>query len=219
MALLLFGWILWAVPDMPGQADGKRLPLGQVFRLPGVRPVLFVVVIWMLGHNIIYTYITPFLVPSGLAGRADLVLLVFGVAALIGIWITGLMVDRWLRPLVLVSLGLLAISAWVLAMAASSPAVIYLCVAAWGLSFGGAATLLQTAAADCAGDHVDVVQAMLTTAWNLAIAGGGLIGGVLLDRAGAMSFPWALLLLAVIALITAVLARHHGFKPGRRAHA
>ncbi|WP_297832491.1 MFS transporter [Pseudomonas sp.] len=219
MALLLFGWILWAVPDMPGQADGKRLPLGQVFRLPGVRPVLFVVVIWMLGHNILYTYITPFLVPSGLAGHVDLVLLVFGVAALIGIWITGLMVDRWLRPLVLVSLGLLAISAWVLAMAASSPTVIYLCVAAWGLSFGGAATLLQTAAADCAGDHVDVVQAMLTTAWNLAIAGGGLIGGVLLDRAGAESFPWALLLLAVIGLITAVLARHHGFKPGRRAHA
>jgi len=32
---------------------------------------------------------------------------------------------------------------------------------------------MQTAAADSAGSHVDVVQAMVTTAWNLAIASGG----------------------------------------------
>ncbi|AOM39769.1 hypothetical protein A9255_03755 [Xenorhabdus hominickii] len=54
--------------------------------------------------------------------------------------------------------------------------VIYLSVALWGLTFGGAATLLQTASADAAGDGADVAQSMVVTAWNLTIAGGGIIG-------------------------------------------
>jgi predicted MFS family arabinose efflux permease len=63
-----------------------------------------------------------------------------------------------------------------------------------------------------------VVQAMLTSSWNVAIAGGGLFGGLLLARAGAMSFPWALLILSLIALVTVWINGHHSFKPGRRVH-
>jgi predicted MFS family arabinose efflux permease len=118
----------------------------------------------------------------------------------------------------LISLAVFALTALVLAMANSSPWVIYGCMAVWGLSFGGSATLVLTAAADSAGDNVDVVQAMLTTSWNVAIAGGGLLGGLLLDRAGAMSFPWALLVLSLIAFATVWINRHYSFKPGRRVH-
>jgi predicted MFS family arabinose efflux permease len=218
LALGLAAWIVLAVPDKPGQTDTQRLPLAEVFRMPGVRPVLFVVLTWMLGHNILYTYIAPFLVQSGLGERVDLVLLVFGISSLAGIWITGVLVDRWLRKLTLISLAVFALTALVLAVAMSSPWVVCACVAVWGLSFGGSATLLLTAAADSAGEHVDVVQAMLTTSWNVAIAGGGLFGGLLLDRAGVISFPWALLVLSLIAFATVWINRHHSFKPGRRVH-
>jgi predicted MFS family arabinose efflux permease len=218
LALVLAAWIMISVPDRPGQADTQRLPLAKVFRTPGVRPVLFVVLTWMLGHNILYTYIAPFLKQAGLSERVDLVLLVFGISSLVGIWIIGLLVDRWLRRLTLISLAVFALTALVLAMANSSPWVIYGCMAVWGLSFGGSATLVLTAAADSAGDNVDVVQAMLTTSWNVAIAGGGLLGGLLLDRAGAMSFPWALLILSLIAFATVWINRHYSFKPGRRVH-
>jgi len=218
LALVLAAWIMISVPDRPGQADTQRLPLAKVFRTPGVRPVLFVVLTWMLGHNILYTYIAPFLKQAGLGERVDLVLLVFGISSLVGIWIIGLLVDRWLRRLTLISLAVFALTALVLAMANSSPWVIYGCMAVWGLSFGGSATLVLTAAADSAGDNVDVVQAMLTTSWNVAIAGGGLLGGLLLDRAGAMSFPWALLILSLIAFATVWINRHYSFRPGRRVH-
>lgn len=219
LALVLAAWIVLAVPDRPGQVSAERLPLLQSLRLPGVRPVLFVVLTWMLGHNILYTYIAPFLMQAGLAERVDLVLLVFGLCSLIGIWIIGLLVDRWLRWLTLISLAVFAVTALVLALISPSPWLIYTFMAVWGLSFGGSATLLLTAAADSAGEHVDVVQAMLTTSWNVAIAGGGLFGGLLLDRAGAMSFPWALLILSLIALATVWINRHHSFKPGRRVTA
>jgi predicted MFS family arabinose efflux permease len=142
--------------------------------MPGVRPVLGVVMAWMLAHNILYTYIAPFVTPAGLASKVDRVLPVFGVAALAGIGITSRLVDRWLRATVLASIGMFA-----LGLGGFSPLVIYPAVAVWGLTFGGAATLLQTALADCAGDGADVAIAINVTVWNIAIAGGGLFGGVL----------------------------------------
>jgi len=129
LALVLAAWIVIAVPDRPGQSSEARLPLLESLRLPGVRPVLFVVLTWMLGHNILYTYIAPFLMQAGLADRVDLVLLVFGLCSLLGIWIIGLLVDRWLRWLTLISLAVFAVTALVLALAASSPWIIYACMA------------------------------------------------------------------------------------------
>ncbi len=51
--------------------------------------------VWILAHNILYTYIAPFLASLGLAASLDRALLVFGLASLVGIWFTGLGVDRW----------------------------------------------------------------------------------------------------------------------------
>lgn len=189
LTLLLIAWMPAKVPDYPGQSGLKRLPLRQVFATPGVRPVLGVVMTWMLAHNILYTYVAPFVAPAGLGGKIDVVLLVFGVAALAGIWITGRVVDRHLRAAVLASLGAFALTALVLGLRADSAAVMYTCVGVWGLTFGGAATLLQTALADAAADGADVALSMNVVTWNSTIAGGRLLGGLLLGDLGVASFP------------------------------
>ncbi len=216
LAVILFIWTWVAVPDLPGQQADRRLPVWQVFQMPGVRPVLAVIFLWMTAHNILYTFIGPFLQLSGLTGNVGLILLIFGIAALIGIWITGMLVDRHLRNLVLLSLAALAAVSVALAAGMREQIVVFLAVIVWGWSFGGASTQMQTAAADAAGNHVDVVQAMVTTAWNLAIASGGVIGGLLLNNAGAVSFPWALLIFMAVALIIAWCAKKHAFRPGAR---
>ncbi|TCZ30585.1 MFS transporter [Pantoea agglomerans] len=216
LAVILFIWTWVAVPDLPGQQADRRLPVWQVFQMPGVRPVLAVIFLWMTAHNILYTFIAPFLQLSGLTGNVGLILLIFGIAALIGIWITGMLVDRHLRNLVLLSLVALAAVSVALAAGMREQIVVFVAVIVWGWSFGGASTQMQTAAADAAGNHVDVVQAMVTTAWNLAIASGGVIGGLLLNNAGAVSFPWALLIFMAVALIIAWCAKKHAFRPGAR---
>jgi predicted MFS family arabinose efflux permease len=218
LAIVLFIWAWVAVPDLPGQKADRRLPVWQVFRMPGVRPVLAVIFLWMTAHNILYTFIGPFLALSGMSNAVGLILLVFGLAALTGIGITGIWVDRHLRRLVLLSLAALAAVSVVLAMGMREQVVIFLAVIVWGWSFGGASTQMQTAAADSAGNHVDVVQAMVTTAWNLAIASGGILGGLLLNRAGAASFPWALMALMAVAFVIAFLAKQQAFRPGARHH-
>lgn len=211
MAVGLMVWVRIRVPDFAGLAAGKRLPLRQILTLAGVRPVLFVVLTFVLAHNIFYTYIAPFLASVGMAERTDLILLVFGVASLLGIWVIGVFVDRYLRLLTLISTVLFALSAFVLGVMNDMPAAVYMAVAVWGLSFGGAATLFQTAIARNAGDAADVAQSMLVTAWNLAIAGGGIVGGILLDSLGSTAFSPAVVLLLLSALAVIWAARLHGF--------
>lgn len=217
LTLLLIVWVLVKVPDYPPQPAHQRLPLRNVLTTPGVRPVLAVVISWMLAHNILYTYIAPFIAPAGMADRVDLVLLVFGIAALAGIWLTAKLVEPLLRTTVLLSLATFAVVCVALGFGGGMPEVIYVGVAVWGLTFGGAATLLQTALADAAGDGADVALSLNVVAWNSAIAGSGVVGGVLLDRWGVTAFPWAMLALVAIGFAIAWGARAHGFKSGPRS--
>ncbi len=213
----LIGWVLWQVPDFPGHPTEQRLSIARVFRTPGVRTVLVTLFAWITAHNILYTYIAPIVALSGVQGRLDLVLLGFGLAALVGIWITGVLIDRALRPLVLVSLTVFAAVSLAFGLFAAIPEVTIVVTILWGLSFGGAATQLQTALADAAGEGVDLANAMLTTVWNGAIAAGGIVGGVLLDHLGAGSLAWAVLAPTLFALVLASRASRHAFKPGPRA--
>ncbi|MCV4342405.1 MFS transporter [Pseudomonas capsici] len=216
LTLLLIVWVLIKVPDYPGQSSSQRMALRQVFLTPGVRSVLGVVFTWMLAHNILYTYVAPFVSEAGLANDVDLVLLAFGVAALAGIWVTGRLVDRHLRKTVLASLATFAAVSVFFGLFSGSALAIYVGVSIWGLTFGGAATLLQTALADSAGKGADVALSMNVVVWNSAIAGGGLLGGVLLGQWGVSAFPWVLLMLLLLSLAIASRARVHGFAGGDR---
>jgi len=217
LTLILIIWVIAKVPDYPGQSANERMPLRKVFSTPGVRSVLAVVVTWMLAHNILYTYIAPFVESAGLGERIDLVLLTFGIASLIGIWIAGKLVDSHLRVTVLASLAAFTFAALLFGFGAQYPVIIYAGVIVWGITFGGAATLLQTALADAAGTGADVALSMNVVAWNSAIAGGGIIGGILLNSLGVSSFPWSLLMLLTVAFIIAWLSHSHAFQPGLRS--
>ncbi|MDB1108540.1 MFS transporter [Pseudomonas extremaustralis] len=200
LTLVLLIWARLQLPDFPGERADKRLGLRQVLGLPGIRPVLWVTFTYVLAHNILYTYIAPLLAPAGIEADIDWVLLVFGLSALLGIWLVGLLIDRWLRPLVLISCSLFGLLALSLVFWIDSPTVIYSAVAVWGLAFGGLPALLQTALAKSAGESADAAQSMLVTVWNLGIAGGGLAGGLLLQSWGVVAFPWAVALLMLLAL-------------------
>ena len=200
LTLVLLIWARLQLPDFAGERADKRLGLRQVLGLPGIRPVLWVTFTYVLAHNILYTYIAPLLAPAGIEADIDRVLLVFGLSALLGIWLVGLLIDRWLRPLVLISCSLFGLLALSLVFWINSPTVIYSAVAVWGLAFGGLPALLQTALAKSAGESADAAQSMLVTVWNLGIAGGGLAGGLLLQSWGVVAFPWAVALLMLLAL-------------------
>ncbi|GAA2273396.1 MFS transporter [Kitasatospora cystarginea] len=212
VSVALVVWIMASVPDYPGQRADKREPILGGLRLPGVVAVLFVVAAYVLAHNILYTYIATFLDKYRMGGSRDLVLLIFGIASMVSIWITGALVDRRLRTLTIASTALFIVAAVLLGLLADNAAVVYLAMVLWGLGWGGVATLLQTAVTDAGGDRG---QALLVTTWNSFMAGGGAAGGIILDALGPTSFPWFVLALLAPVLLVVVGARAHAF-PAKR---
>ncbi|ROR10043.1 MFS transporter [Erwinia sp. JUb26] len=215
LSLLLMLWIVISVPDFAAQPAAKRLPLSGVLHLPGVRSVLAATLIFVLAHNILYTYIAPFLQAVQMADRISTVLLVFGIASLLGIWLVGLTIDRWLRLGALLSTLLFALAMVLLEYGGGSPTAIYAAVILWGLAFGGAPSLFQTALAKTADGSADVAQSMLVTAWNIAIAGGGAAGAAILSGFGPGLFAPTLIALLAVTGWTIWRAKSHGFRTER----
>nr|CEL16965.1 Major facilitator family transporter [Kibdelosporangium sp. MJ126-NF4]CTQ91806.1 Major facilitator family transporter [Kibdelosporangium sp. MJ126-NF4] len=109
IAAVLIVWIAAMVPDHPGHQGGERVSFRRTLAIPGVAPTLFVVVAFVLAHNVLYTYIAPFLNYAG--GDVDLVLLLLGAASMAGIWIVGVHIDRRPRLLLIASTVLVAVAA------------------------------------------------------------------------------------------------------------
>lgn len=108
LAAVLWVWVRLGVPDFPGNTGAAVQTVGQVFRLPGLRPVLALTLFYVIAHNMLYTYIAPWLAFLQSGVRVDVTLLVFGLAALGGIWLAGILVDRWLTLLIRTSIAVFA---------------------------------------------------------------------------------------------------------------
>ena len=211
LALLLVAWIRWQVPAVGGDPASRRTPVRRVARLPGIPAVLAVTLLLLTGHQAMYTYLAPFA-----PGRTGLVLFVFGGATVAGIWVTGIVADSHLRPVLLAALTLIATAMLVLGLAAREPVALLAAAALWGVAFGGAPTLLQTALVDASGPaSADVATALQTTVYNVGIAAGALAGGLVLGGTGAAALPWVTLAFTVAALGTVATARRRAFPPDR----
>lgn len=211
LALLLMVWVRLAVPDVPAEAAKVGHSMASALRRPGVKRVLLLVLVFVLAHNLLYTYIAPLSVAAGLAAHMDAVLLVFGLASLCSIGLAGVWVDTRLRGLALASTLLFLLASIGVALSSTLVWLIWPVVVGWGLAFGGAATVFQTALAKVAGETAGTAQSMLVTAWNAAIAGGGLLGGLLLQHLGVATLGLAVLPLLAAAWWLVLVSRQDAF--------
>ncbi|EXB45153.1 sugar (and other) transporter family protein [Acinetobacter baumannii 146457] len=216
LALILVIWVRVFIPRFIVNTTQQKVAFRQTFKIKGVGLILLILFVWILAHNILYTYISLYLIAVDLGEHIDVMLLVFGVAAIVGIFVTGHFIDQYLRHLTLMSLVIFAFSALCFGIFMHSIWIVCAAVIAWGISFGGAPILLQTALADIAKEQTDAAQSMLVTIFNIAVAGGGIVGGLFFNRWGIQSFAWSALILSVIALILVYRAKDYGFGMGHR---
>jgi predicted MFS family arabinose efflux permease len=199
------------VPDAPGQEAASRLPLTRVLQLPGIAVILAVIGAWMLAHNVVYTYVSAYLRAADLPLSVDVALVVFGVAAIGGLVITGAVLDHALRPLVLVSITLFIVAGAVLLGGQQSVVAVLVAIVVWGLAFGGAAAQLQTAMSIASGENADVANTTLSVAFNVAIFAAGVMGAVVVGTLGGIALAVVMIGLALAALSIAVAGRRTAF--------
>ena len=157
----------------------------------------------MCAHNILYTYIEPFTFSSTSNLTIDIVLLIFGIAAGIGILFTAAVVDNYLFATAWVCGLLFLIGLIILALFSDGDLGFLIGLVLWGLGFGGAPTVLQTALALRSNEYADLAQSFFVTIFNIGVALGGGIGGGWLALMGPGHLPWvaAVICLSIFLLI------------------
>ena len=71
-----------------------------------------------------------------------------------------------------------------------------------GISFGGIPSLVQARMLQSASLRLrDTASAWLTISFNIAIAGGAFVGGVVLDRLSLDALPWVLVATVAVTLV------------------
>jgi predicted MFS family arabinose efflux permease len=199
------------VPDAAPAPEGARLSLGRVFRIPGIAVILAVIAAWMLAHNTIYTYLSPYLRAGGSGLGVDVMLLIYGVASIGGIVITGALLDRHPRPLLHGSVAVFVVAGVVLLVGHASVAAVVVAAVLWGVTFGGASAQLQAALTTVGGDNADVANAFLPVAFNVAIFFAGIVGAVLLTATDGLVLPVLMIGFGLVALALTVHGRRTAF--------
>ena len=154
-----------------------------------------------------FTFLAPILqqVSGFSASSISLILLVYGVSVAVGnIW-GGKLADRKgaIPALKILFSGLAAILL-ALTFTASHPLLVVLTVLVWGGFAFGNVPALQVLVVQEAERHapnaVDVASGLNIAAFNIGIAIGSVVGGVVVEHLGLMHTPWVGALIVVAAL-------------------
>jgi DHA1 family inner membrane transport protein len=188
--------------------------------IPSIIIVCVTVLVLITGQNTLTTYIVPWLTEVGTVSpdAVSVVLLVNGAAGAVGLVVAGLVGDRWPRTALALMLAGVVLS--VAALAVFGPGSVPATFAggiAWGVFFGGIPSLMQARALQSASLRLrDTASAWLTISFNIGIAGGALVGGVVLDRLSVVALPWVLV--GGVASALAFVLATDGVRVRRAAH-
>jgi len=166
------------------------------------RILVLVTSVVVIGFMVAYTYITPFLLDvSGFpAGALGPLLFVSGVSGVIGTFAVGALFDRRPWSTLIVPLGLLSASLLGLFLLGSVKPAAVILVGLTGLGFGALPPAIQARTLQVAPGSTDLASAAISSAFNIGIATGSFVGGLLLSSVGVRSVALVGGLLAAAAL-------------------
>lgn len=210
MSLAVLVLLVVLLPRLPAQSNRGLRDVPKLLSLPKVRLGMGVILLVFLGQFAAYTYISPFLLRvTGVdAALVSGVLLAYGVAGFVGNLLGGWAVSKSARGSLIGTALALASAMLMLALLGSGFWWSLGLSMLWGMAFGMLPLAMQTWLFDAAPKQLEAVQAMFVSLAQVAIGGGALAGGLLVDHLGVTSVMWfAALAAAITAILMAVGAR------------
>jgi MFS transporter, DHA1 family, inner membrane transport protein len=199
-----------AEPAGDRQTDARSIPADRPSRSSGVLASLrgrglqligLTTVVLTIGHYSAYTYVTPLLLRAGVEqSGVSLILLGYGVASSLGLFLAGAFVDRHLGPSLRVAIAITAAALLAIAALTDSVAGTVAVVLVWGVSFSALPILINTAALRVSAVP-DAAPAVVNAMWNVGIASGAWVGGLALQSGGSSRVALVAGLLVTVSLM------------------
>ena len=217
--IALIGSMLLVPSNLTQAAPAKFTELIKVLTQPRLLIVYSMTAIGYGGTFVAFTYLAPILENvSGFASSSiGLIMLVYGVSVAIGnIW-GGKLADN-LGPVKALQIIFTALALVLVAFSftASNPVSAVLTVLIWGAFAFGNVPGLQVYVVQLAEKYtpnaVDVASGLNIAAFNVGIAIGSIVGGVVVEDMALLDLPWIGALIVVLAL---VLTRISGYLDNR----
>ncbi|GAA0596656.1 MFS transporter [Actinomadura livida] len=209
LGLVALSALFALLPRIPADDPVRLGGMFGLFRIPAVRALITTTFLLVTGHLAAYTFVSPILqevsgVDEKLIGP---LLLVFGVAGIVGTFAGGSAAARNVRAtLVAVAVLItLVLALFPLVGVTLGTGVAFLVL--WGLAFGGYPVAVQMWIFKAAPGHTEAVTALNTVVFNLAIALGALFGGLIVDGASTTAALWFAAVLTALTLLTVRTAR------------
>jgi MFS transporter, DHA1 family, inner membrane transport protein len=193
--------LLPEVPAGQGETDRGTAPDAVRYRVIVVTTALAVTAAFTC-----YTYVNPFLtqisgVPESAVGP---VLVVYGLADLLGVFVASLFVSRHGWPTMVAAIGLLTASLATFYLFGPVRVIAVLAGALATSSIAAMTTALTARMLEVAPGNTDDANAGTSTGFNVGITAGALIGAALVDGPGVRSTALVGALIAVFALAAVV---------------
>ncbi|HEK1685529.1 TPA: MFS transporter [Pseudomonas putida] len=195
--LALLATAVW-LPRQPASKAGNALGQLAALRSPAIWAMMSVTILGFGASFSAFTFITPILtdITGFSASGASVLLLVFGVATMIGNLLGGRLSDSlgWERTLRLL-FGVLALTLVALALSLQYKALMVITLFVWGIVAFGMTPAFQTGMLSTARLHtpkaVDFASGLNISAFNLGITLGERAGSVLVENGQLAMTPWA----------------------------
>jgi predicted MFS family arabinose efflux permease len=192
------------LPNLPPERAVRLCDVRDVLQVKQVRVGVILVALIVTGHFAAYTYVRPLLEPHTGPALIGTLLLAYGVAGVVGNFLTGAL--RPSRALAVIAGGI-ALTAVAMPVAGTTIAGSLVLLVIWGLAYGGTSVSTQAWAHAAAPSAPESSSAVLVGVYNGAIALGAFTGGQVADHLGATTVTWLPAVLATAALLVLLRVR------------
>ncbi|KKB71633.1 MULTISPECIES: MFS transporter [Bacillus] len=211
--IAVLGFIAMAVMflTLPQIEGDKPVPLLQQLSLFKKRKVamgLSITFFWLGGYSVAYTYLSPYLLTiSGISGKLlSGVLLIFGIASLVGSKFGGYSTDRWGVPFTLVGgMTLHIITLILLSLVTHSYIGVLAILILWSFAAWSTGPTQQYHLATIEPELSGVLLGINQSMMQLAMAVGAGIGGVFVENVSLASITWIGALGVMIAIVVSLM--------------
>ncbi|MGE3926100.1 MAG: MFS transporter [Lautropia sp.] len=191
------------LPSVPAASATSLASLFGLLRRQQVRVGLVVGLLFFGGEVCGFTFMRPYLEANGLDATAIApVLLVLGLASLLGSAIAGVFADRVLREGFGTTFLVLGVATIGLLTLGNSYVAVLAFAAAWGIAIGAGPVMTQTWMGRAAPDQLEAVGGLFLAVIQFGVTLGAIAGGIAVDIFGAGA---PLYVTAICAALAAVL--------------